>query len=722
MPYVSSGYWVQGYVQEVETPLYALDLELATGVFTDVTSLCQRASYSRTLADVFSPLGADEALFELANEQGSLSPLLNTNLFPGRQVRFRATYSGSTYNLYRGRVRQVGVNPAQGQRTAVIEAWTDANRVARTQLRTNLIVGTRIASLFTEIMTRCSVLSFSSVALADYVDFAWYQDRDALNALNELITAGPFEAFVDGAGTFQLRARAAGIWQTNRTAVATLAEAQDLNVTVADREIINQFRLSATPRQQITTVETLSFIGQPVVLPASSAVGFFLTFYDPRNYGVPAPVGSIVALVSSQDYYAAANSDGTGTDYTSTLSVSVTAFAEAAVCSLYNGTGNVAYLSRFQIRGYPILSGGDLRAISDDSSSQALYGLSGRTYEGLLIANLDHLKSFSKVLLDAKAQPERLTDVTLSNSFGTILGVDVGQPIAIVNSLTGVNSFWYVNRISHDIDMTAGLQHRATFNTDFYFGTNLSSMAAAAFNLTAPISSYLTRSSTLAGVADGKKGIFNAWVRSAPGAVSYMLLSSINSAGLAVWNIRASDTLVSVAHTQSGAALGALSLTTSNNLTLTNSKWNHILAAWDLEQGKAQLYVNDEKPPLATETKVNTTLTYTPPLWGIGHDADPALSTFIYRGTVADLYFNTAEYLDIDYTLNRRKFVSSTGRPVDLGANGSTPTGSAPAIYLRLAAGATNANSFGRNLGTGGDFTVSGSLGVSSLSPSDWIG
>jgi hypothetical protein len=49
---------------------------------------------------------------------------------------------------------------------------------------------------------------------------------------------------------------------------------------------------------------------------------------------------------------------------------------------------------------------------------------------------------------------------------------------------------------------------------------------------------------------------------------------------------------------------------------------------------------------------------------------------------------------------------------VDLGATGTTPTGAQPLIYMPAGDPATNA-------GTGGNFTVTGTLDVSSTSPSD---
>jgi hypothetical protein len=55
-----------------------------------------------------------------------------------------------------------------------------------------------------------------------------------------------------------------------------------------------------------------------------------------------------------------------------------------------------------------------------------------------------------------------------------------------------------------------------------------------------------------------------------------------------------------------------------------------------------------------------------------------------------------------------------TGKPVDLGADGSTPTGLAPAIFF-----SGDETEFATNKGTGGAFTLTGTLTNATTSPSD---
>jgi hypothetical protein len=80
---------------------------------------------------------------------------------------------------------------------------------------------------------------------------------------------------------------------------------------------------------------------------------------------------------------------------------------------------------------------------------------------------------------------------------------------------------------------------------------------------------------------------------------------------------------------------------------------------------------------------------------------------------IADFYVNHTQYLDFTVTANRRKFISGTGTPVNLGSTGSTPTGTAPIIFLSGSVASWHVND-----GTGGGFSiVSGSLSASATNP-----
>lgn len=445
-------------------PTYALALELAVGSLTQLQSYCLRASYSRSITDAFSPLRPDEALFEFVNDVGSFSPLLNTGLLIGRRVQFSATHGGSERTLYSGRVSRMATRPVLGERTTVIEALSDTDRLQKRSLDTGMFVGINAASLFTEIMSRSSVASFAADVLNDSIDFAWFRDRNAANALGQLVQSGYYQFYGDGFGTMHLKSRYFGVFGTS---VDTLdVQVQDMNYAISDAGVVNRASLSAIPRKQSSDVTTIAYLARPVVLPASGHVGFFASFIDPRDSMQVTAVGSIVTLVASQDFYAAQNSDGTGTNFTSAVSLSMTVFGASAVASIFNSNSAAVFLTRFQVRGYPILAGAELQVKQDDSSSQAAYGLREASFDENLMTGYSYLRDLALTIVGDRKEPRDAFDLTRVNEFPSILDHDVGNILSVINSLTGVNSTWSIRRIAHEVMLARGLEHIARYELE----------------------------------------------------------------------------------------------------------------------------------------------------------------------------------------------------------------------------------------------------------------
>jgi hypothetical protein len=86
---------------------------------------------------------------------------------------------------------------------------------------------------------------------------------------------------------------------------------------------------------------------------------------------------------------------------------------------------------------------------------------------------------------------------------------------------------------------------------------------------------------------------------------------------------------------------------------------------------------------------------------------------------IADFWWALNQFLDLSVVANRRKFISAAGKPVDLGATGSTPTGTAPTFFLRRAPGDAAALFANDRSGNGNNFTVNGLMTVSPTSPTD---
>ena len=147
--------------------------------------------------------------------------------------------------------------------------------------------------------------------------------------------------------------------------------------------------------------------------------------------------------------------------------------------------------------------------------------------------------------------------------------------------------------------------------------------------------------------------------------------------------------------------------------------WFPILMDWKTDETAGnkilQVYIGDTSWGVTAQDDGTGSFSVT---WSgqtveIGH----AAGNLDFVGGMSEFWFDTAR-LDFSVEANRRKFVSATGKPVDVGTDGSTPTGSAPEIYLSVRPGDAAAD-FVTNRGTGNNFTQNGTLTLSGTSPSD---
>lgn len=152
--------------------------------------------------------------------------------------------------------------------------------------------------------------------------------------------------------------------------------------------------------------------------------------------------------------------------------------------------------------------------------------------------------------------------------------------------------------------------------------------------------------------------------------------------------------------------LNIVGFTDTGSINLTSSaiaygEWAHVLISYDISEDFYQIYVNDE---LSASGTLATTgiFDYTDLPTVAGATFGPVR---LYIGDLAELYINFDAALDLSLEANRRKFITGSLKPANLGINGSLPTGDQPVIYF-----SGNSSEFPINKGYGGAFTQTGSL------------
>lgn len=146
----------------------------------------------------------------------------------------------------------------------------------------------------------------------------------------------------------------------------------------------------------------------------------------------------------------------------------------------------------------------------------------------------------------------------------------------------------------------------------------------------------------------------------------------------------------------------------------TDGNWHAAIAAWDVSNATstnnwAKLWVDeaelvsDVDIPQSTINNAVANHFY----------AVNSFATQRFQGCLSEFFLHFGATLDPNIAANRRKFYEATGKPVSLGANGSTPLGVQPLVYF--ATGHPTPN-----LGAGGVFgTITGTPPACASSPSD---
>ena len=216
---------------------------------------------------------------------------------------------------------------------------------------------------------------------------------------------------------------------------------------------------------------------------------------------------------------------------------------------------------------------------------------------------------------------------------------------------------------------------------------------------------YITRGADLTGISDGNTGLISAWVKfGSDGSSEYLWGATTDNNEIQVY--RRSDNTLWV-NIQDTGNNGDLFLKTSETITVA-SGWTHLLISWDVSAGYSDIYINDSQSSLSLDTTTSGGLDYT----HSNHNffaSDSGDSSEIFNGEAADFWLTVNQTrFELTTESNRRKFISSDGYAVDLGSDGSTPTGTAPLVFFHLDRGEA-ATAFFANAGTGGTTSLSSS-------------
>ncbi len=221
---------------------------------------------------------------------------------------------------------------------------------------------------------------------------------------------------------------------------------------------------------------------------------------------------------------------------------------------------------------------------------------------------------------------------------------------------------------------------------------------------------------TSLGASDTSKGIFNCWflIPNSTGQDFVIFWAKTTSTNkLLFWKDDGDQHFRWILRNVAGTAKWAGETTT----TVDYGDWHHILMSWDFTTGAGDFYLDDVSSfteataPASDSSTLEWSLSNATNGWSLGTEGNGAR---LGEGEMAEVYAENQTYLPLATESNRRLFISATGKPVDLGATGTIPTGVQPLVY---STGDATAINNGDNAGSGGPFVMTGAVADSANEP-----
>lgn len=258
-------------------------------------------------------------------------------------------------------------------------------------------------------------------------------------------------------------------WGLEGQSVATYDTFYEFNYELGEEEIANYIKVSGRPRKKASTTAVVANLEGATSIDPGSTLTFWLNYYDPDTKEQDTPADEMVTPVAGTDYTANTAPDGTGTDKTSQISVSVTFFSASAKCDVTNNDTGTVYLTKFQLRGKSIQKQSLISYVTEDTTSQATYGQRDFAVESDYIGSIHYAKDYGDFLLAQKKDPHPKVNVSLKNVFPDVLARELGDIITITENNTGVSGKWIVRNIEHDINMSEALEHIISMNLEQWY-------------------------------------------------------------------------------------------------------------------------------------------------------------------------------------------------------------------------------------------------------------
>lgn len=216
-------------------------------------------------------------------------------------------------------------------------------------------------------------------------------------------------------------------------------------------EIINKVTVVLKPRRTQSTQVVWSYFDVPKQIGAGETLIVWANFDD--------PVFNVVTPASTTDYTGNANSDGSGADRTSDITITTTKFGTSTKLEIENTSGTSLYLTKMQLRGDPAIESSAVLIEAEDTTSIARYGVQptgGLVIENKYAVDEEYAQSLADLFVEQYGTPN--SKVIIKGR--AVPHLQLGDMVSVNNSYLGET---YIMRIIQIKEQFSAGQYNAEY-------------------------------------------------------------------------------------------------------------------------------------------------------------------------------------------------------------------------------------------------------------------
>lgn len=391
-------------------------------------------------------------------------------LVPGKFVRIYVRYSGTDYDVIRGRVADIQPYN-RGLKKLTRITVTDGLDYLRTAITSQGNVNLNHWDNVTFDLVENSGWPKSEWAMSPLVSDpeiadTYFFKRNTLQALTELADAVAGQFFHHANGTF--RAYAASYTHASTTTINEDDLLRDIQVTQPWENLVNDCQIWENSKVQNVATGGLFNLAQPIYIAAGATVSWDAMFRYSQYY----PVGGRNPTVGGGGLLVNTAADGSGTDISGSCSISALPTGETGegtTVTVTNGSGSNGYIINATVFGEAIYVPNPLVWTGIDAASIAAYGRRSFEVDSIWVQGATYAQTYRDWVLAELATPRPLIKVMLENQPALQWGKDLYiDRIRLVAPSIGIDDYFRIGSIKHEWLTENGLAVRTIYQLEPY--------------------------------------------------------------------------------------------------------------------------------------------------------------------------------------------------------------------------------------------------------------